>query len=188
MIRASDFKKGDIVKIDGEPHVIETVIVQTPGARGAGTLYKVRFRSVSTKRKTDHMFRGDDGLQEADFERRPVQILYGDSEQYVFMDLGNFSQFALSKEDLKNEWPYLTEGMEGLTALMSEGRAIGIELPLQVSLRIEETRPSVKGGSVTARTKPATLSTGLVVQVPEYISNGETIRVDSRTGLFVSKA
>ncbi len=75
------------------------------------------------------------------------------------MDLGDYSQFTLTKEDLKNEWPYLTEGMEGLTALMSEGRAIGIELPLQVSLRIEETRPSVKGGSVTARTKPATLST-----------------------------
>jgi elongation factor P len=188
MLRASDFNKGDVVKIDGEPHVIETVIVQTPGARGAGTLYKVRFRSVSTKRKTDRVFRGDDGLPEADFEQRPVQILYGDSEGYAFMDLGDYTQFTLTKEDIENEWPYLTEGMEGLTALMSEGRAIGIELPLQVSLRIEETRPSVKGGSVTARTKPATLSTGLVVQVPEYMSTGEIIRVDTRTGLYVSKA
>ena len=98
----------------------------------------------------------------------------------TFMDLKDYSQFTLSKDDLENEWPYLTEGMEGLTALMSEGRAIGIELPLQVSLRIEETRPSVKGGSVTARTKPATLSTGLVVQVPEYMSSGR--RRDRRLG------
>jgi elongation factor P len=188
MIQAGDFKKGDIVKVDGEPHVIESIFVQTPGARGAGTLYKVRFRSLATKRKIDRVFRGDDVLQEADFERRPVQILYGDSENLTFMDLEDYSQFALTKDDLENEWLYLTEGMDGLLALVSEGRVIGIELPLHVSLKIVETRPPVKGGSVTARTKPATLSTGLVVQVPEYMTEGEVIRVDTRSGLFASKA
>ena len=188
MIRASDLKKGDVVKIDGEPHVVETIVVQKPAARGTGTLYKVRFRNVTTKRKIDQVFRGDGILPEADLGRNPVQVLYGDAETFTFMDLKDYSQFTLTKEDLENEWAYLTEGMEGLTALISEGRTIGIELPLQVSLRIEETRPSVKGGSVTARTKPATLSTGLVVQVPEYMSAGEIIRVDTRTGLYVSKA
>jgi len=188
MIKASDFKKGGVVKIDGEPHVVETIVVQKPAARGTGTLYKVRFRNVTTKRKMDQVFRGDDVLPEADLGRNPVQVLYGDAETITFMDLKDYSQFTLTKEDLEDEWPYLFEGMEGLTALVSEGRVIGITLPLQVSLRIEETRPSVKGGSVTARTKPATLSTGLVVQVPEYMSSGETIRVDTRTGLFVSKA
>jgi elongation factor P len=188
MIKASDFKKGGTVMIDGEPYVVEAIIVQKPAARGTGTLYKVRFRNAATKRKMDQVFRGDDVLPEADLERNPVQILYGDAKTITFMDLKDYSQFTLTKDDLENEWPYLTEGMEGLTALMSEGRAIGIELPLHVSLRIEETRPSVKGGSVTARTKPATLSTGLVVQVPEYMSSGEIIRVDTRTGLYVSKA
>ena len=188
MIQAGDFKKGDIVKVDGDPHVIESIFIQTPGARGAGTLYKVRFRSLVTKRKIDRVFRGDEVLQEADFERRPVQILYGDSESFTFMDLQDYSQFILTKDDLENEWPYLTEGMEGLLALMSEGQVIGIELPLHVSLEIVETRPPVKGGSVTARTKPATLATGLVVQVPEYMIAGEIIRVDTRSGLFVSKA
>jgi elongation factor P len=188
MIQACDFKKGDIVKVEGEPHVVESIFVQTPGARGAGTLYKVRFRSLATKRKIDRVFRGDDGLPEADFERRPIQILYGDSEGLTFMDLQDYSQFTLTKADLENEWPYLTEGMEGLLALMSDGRVIGLELPLHVSLDIVETRPPVKGGSVTARTKPATLSTGLVVQVPEYMTAGEVIRVDTRSGLFVSKA
>lgn len=188
MIQAGDFKKGDIVKVDGEPHVIESIFVQTPGARGAGTLYKVRFRSLATKRKIDRVFRGDDGLEEADFERRPVQVLYGDVEGFTFMDLRDYSQFTLMKADLEDEWPYLTEGLEGLEALVSESRVIGIELPLHISLKIVETRPSMKGGSVTARTKPATLSTGLVVQVPEYMSAGELIRVDTRSGLFVSKA
>ncbi|MCJ7610685.1 MAG: elongation factor P [Candidatus Aminicenantes bacterium] len=188
MIRASDLKKGAVVKIDNEPHIVETITVQTPGARGAATLYKVRFRSLQSKRKTDQAFRGDDVLPEGDFERRPVQLLYGDSSGWAFMDLRDYSQFTLTKDDLEAEWPYLTEGLEGLVALVSEGRVLGIELPLLVSLKIVETSPSVKGGSVTARNKPAVLSTGLVVQVPEYMSEGEVIRVDTRSGLFVSKA
>jgi elongation factor P len=188
MIRASDLKKASVVKIDGEPHFVENIVVQKPAARGTGTLYKVRFRNVTTKRKTDQVFRGDDVIEEADFERRPIQILFGDSESFSFMDLGDYSQFALTKDEIEEEWPYLTEGLEGVLALMTEGRVIGLELPLQISLPIIETMPSVKGGSVTARTKPATLSTGLVVQVPEYMANGEVIRVDTRTGQFISKA
>ncbi len=188
MIRASDLKKTGVVKIGGEPHIVETIVVQTPAARGAGTLYKIRFRNLATKRKTDQVFKGDDVVEEADFERHPVQVLYGDAESFTFMDLGDYSQFTLSKEEIEDEWPYLTEGLEGAIAMISEGRMIGLELPLQIALPIVETSPVTKGGSATARTKPATLATGLVVQVPEYISNGELIRVDTRTGLFVSKA
>jgi elongation factor P len=188
VIRASDFKKGDVVNIDGEPHIVESLAVQTPGARGAATLYKVRFRNLQSKRKVDMAFRGDDVLGEADFERRPVQVLYGDSGSFTFMDLADYSQFTLSKEDLESEWSYLAESVEGILALMSEGRVIGLELPVAVVLIIVDTRPSMKGGSVTARTKPATLSNGLVVQVPEYLSNGEAIRVDTRSGDYISKA
>jgi elongation factor P len=188
MFNASDLKKGDVVRIDGDPHIVEAVKVQTPSARGAVTLYKVRFRNLRTKRKADQSLRGDDVLAEADFERRPVQWLFGDASSVTFMDLQDFSQFALAKEDLEDEWPYLTEGVEGLVAISSEGRVLGLEVPTFINLEIVETSPSVKGGSVTARTKPATLSTGLVVQVPEYMSAGETIRVDTRTGEYVSKA
>jgi len=188
VFRASDLKKGDVVKIDGEPHIVETIKVQTPSARGAVTLYKIRFRSLSTRRKTDQSLHGDDMLEEADFERRPVQFLYGDAASMTFMDLQDYSQFTLTKEDLEQEWPYLTDGVEGLIAIVSESRVLGLEIPTFVNLEIVETRPSVKGGSVTARTKPATLSTGLVVQVPEYMAVGETIRVDTRTGEYASKA
>ena len=188
MIRASDLKKGDAVKVDGDPCIVESVTVQTPGARGAVTLYKFRFRNARTKRKTDLTFRGDDNFMEADLERRPVQILFGDATSFAFMDQKDYSQFTLTKDDLENEWPYLTEAVEGLVALFSEGRVLGLELPLLVPLTIAETRPPMKGGSVTARTKPAVLSTGFVVQVPEYLSTGEVIRVDTRTGLYASKA
>lgn len=188
IINASDLKKGDVAIVDGAPHIVENVSVQKPGARGTVTLYKIRFRNLLTKRKNDQAFRGEDILPAADFERRPVQVLFGDAAGYTFMDLQDYTQFTLAKEDLEDEWPYLTESLEGVVALVSDGQAIGIELPLLVALPIVETSPSAKGGSATARTKPATLSTGLVVQVPEYIRSGEVIRVDTRTGQFVSKA
>ena len=188
MFRASDLKKGDVVKIDGDPHMVETVKVQTPSARGAVTLYKIRFRNLTTKRKIDQALHGDDMLDEADFERRQVQYLFGDASSITFMDLQDYSQFTLTKEEIEEEWPYLTEGLEGLIAISSEGRVLGLEIPTFINLEITETRPSVKGGSVTARTKPATLSTGLVVQVPEYMAVGEIIRVDTRTGEYASKA
>ncbi len=188
MFNASDLKKGDVVKIDGDPHMVETVKVQTPSARGAVTLYKIRFRNLKTKRKIDQSLRGDDVLPEADFERRPVQWLFGDASSITFMDLQDYGQFTLAKDEIEDEWPYLTEGMEGLIAISSEGRVLGLEIPTFVELEIVETIPSVKGGSVTARTKPATLATGLVVNVPEYMSVGEIIRVDTRTGEYASKA
>jgi elongation factor P len=188
MFRASDLKKGDVVKIDGDPHIVETVKVQTPSARGAVTLYKIRFRNLKSKRKVDQALRGDDVLAEADFERRPVQYLFGDASSVTFMDLQDYGQFTLTKNEIEEEWPYITEGVEGLISISSEGRVLGLEVPTFVELEIVETIPSVKGGSVTARTKPAKLSTGLVVQVPEYMAVGEVIRVDTRTGEYASKA
>ena len=188
MFNASELKKGDVVRIDGDPHIVETIKVQTPSARGAITLYKIRFRDLKTKRKVDQSLRGDDVLAEADFERRPVQYLFGDAASITFMDLQDYSQFTLAKDEIEDEWLYLTEGVEGLIAISSEGRVLGLEMPTFINLEIVETRPSVKGGSITARTKPATLSTGLVVQVPEYMAVGEVIRVDTRTGEYASKA
>ena len=188
MFSTSDLKKGDVVKIDGDPHIVETIKVQTPSARGAVTLYKIRFRNLATRRKIDQSLHGDDMFDEADFERRPVQYLFGDASSITFMDLQDYSQFTLAKEEIEEEWPYLSEGVEGLISISSEGRVLGLEIPTFINLEIVETRPAVKGGSVTARTKPATLSTGLVVQVPEYMAVGEIIRVDTRTGEYASKA
>lgn len=188
MFKASDLKKGDVVKIDGDPHVVETIRVQKPSARGAVTLYKIRFRNLKSKRKIDQSLRGDDVLAEADFERRPVQFLFGDASSITFMDLRDYSQFSLTKDEIEEEWPYLSEGIEGLVAISSEGRVLGLEIPTFINLEIVDTRPSVKGASITARTKPATLSTGLVVQVPEYMSTGEVISIDTRTGEYASKA
>ena len=117
MFNASDLKKGDVVKIDGDPHIVETIKVQKPSARGAVTLYKIRFRNLSTKRKVDQSLHGSDVLEEADFERRPVQYLFGDDASITFMDLQDYGQFTLTKEEIEDELPYLTEGVEGIRAI-----------------------------------------------------------------------
>ncbi len=188
MLKTCDLKKGDVVKIEGEPHIVEGLKVQKPSARGAVTLYKIRFRNLQTKRKVDESLHGDDVFEEADFERRPVQYLFGDSESITFMDLEDYSQFSLTKEEIEDEWPYITEGIEGLMSISSEGRVLGLQVPTFITMTIIETQPSVKGGSVTSRPKPATMATGLVVLVPEYMESGEVIRIDTRTGEYASKA
>lgn len=187
-MRACDLKNGSVVDIDGIPHIVEQLQVQTPSARGGATLYKVRFRNVRTKQKVDRVFKGDDPLKDTVFERRQVQYLYKEPGLYTFMDAADYSQFTLSEDEIENEIPYLVDGLEGITALIANDQVIGIEVPPTVELTVTECDPSIRGASVTARTKPATLETGHVVQVPEYLSPGELIKVDTRTGKFLSRA
>jgi elongation factor P len=168
--------------------MIESVAVQTPSARGANTFYKYRARNLITKQKVDVTLRGGESLDEADFERHAVQYMYADATHLHFLDQVDYNQYALAKEDLADESKYLTEDLEGVQALIYNEECVGIQLPLTVQLRVVECDPGVKGDSATSRTKPATLETGLVVQVPEYLSEGEVVKVDTRTGQYLSRA
>ncbi len=185
---AKDFKKGLVVELDGAPCIVEQIHVQSPSARGASTLYKVRARNLREGSKVDKVFRGTDMVRDADFVRRRVQFLYKDATHYHFMDDDDFSQFALAAETLGEQAGYLIENMPGLLSMIYNGQPIGIQLPSAVDIAIAECDPGVKGNSATGRTKPATLATGLVVQVPEYLSPGELIRIDTASGQFVSRA
>ena len=104
------------------------------------------------------------------------------------MDIEDYSQFELKEHEIEDAIPYLVEDMEGIIVLLSDGKVLGIQMPDTVELQIVETDPSIKGASATARSKPATLSTGLIVQVPEYISPDDVIKVDTRTNQFVARA
>jgi elongation factor P len=188
MIKACDLKKTSVIDIDGTPHIIQKISQQSPTARGGGTIYKVRFRNVSTKQKVDKTYRGEDALQEASYETNEVQYLYQDGDRYNFMDLSSYEQFELVEDDLEECLPFLVEDMEGIMALVSEGRILTLRMPDTIDLEIVECPPAMKGASATSRTKPATLTTGLIVQVPEYIEPGETIRVDTRERKFLSRA
>jgi elongation factor P len=188
MPKASELKRGSIVALSGTPHVVEDLQIQTPSARGGASLYKLRFRNLVTRQKEDRTFKGDDLLQDAPFEKRDVQFSYAQQGHYTFMDLEDYNEFTLSADEIEDQVPYLTTELEGIIALVSDGKVLAIELPPVVELEVTECGPSMKGASATARTKPATLCTGLVVQVPEYLAAGGIIRVDTRTGKFLSRA
>lgn len=185
---AKEIKTGTVVVHDGNPVMIVDISVQSPSARGAATLYKFRARNVVTRNKVDITMKGTDALQMADFVRREVQLMYTDAEHMHVMDREDFQQYELPLEDVEEQTPYITEGLEGIRAMIYNDACVGLELPSSVELAITQCDPSVKGNSATSRTKPATLETGLVVQVPEYIKEGERLKIDTRTGQFLSRA
>ncbi len=185
---AKDIKPGTLVEYNDSPCLIKGVHVQSPSARGAATLYKFRATNLLTKQKVDIALKGTDNLREADFERRPVKYLYSDATHRHFMDETDYNQYALAQEDVADEIQYITEQSEGVQALIYNGECIGVQVPLTVQLKVTQCDPAVRGNSATSRAKPATLETGLVVQVPEYLAEGELVKVDTRTGEYLSRA
>ncbi|TWU32911.1 elongation factor P [Novipirellula artificiosorum] len=185
---AKELKPGTVVVFEGNPVLIGSMSVQSPSARGAATLYKFRGKNVMTKYKVDITLKGTDVIEEADFSRRNVQVMYSDPTHIFLMDQENYQQYELPLEDVSEQTPYITEGLEGIRALIYNDTCVGIDIPVSVELTIDQCDPGVKGNSATSRTKPATLETGLVVQVPEYIKQGERVKVDTRTGDFLSRA
>lgn len=188
MPKANELKNGMVIDISGIPHVVKQIEVKSPSARGAATLYHIRYNNMETGQKLDETYKGDDLLKEADCERVPVQFSYEDGDNWVFMNSEDFSQYELPLEDVEDMKGYITPDMEGLQALIMDGKLLTLILPASVELAVVETPPSMKGASATSRTKPAKLSTGLEVQVPEYIETGEIVRVSTQTGKFQSRA
>jgi elongation factor P len=186
-MKVSEIKKGVVIAVDGASVFVNEVQVQTASSRSGNTLYKLRGRNVVTRQKFLASFKGDDVVQTVDFERRPVQYLYADGDGCTFMDRDTYEQHSFDLESLEQERPYLTEGLEGIFALVVDGAAVGIELPATVVLEVIDCAPAMKAASASARNKPATLGTGLVVQVPEYILPGELIKVNTQTGEFMSR-
>jgi elongation factor P len=186
-MQAKEIKPGTVVVYQDAPILIESVNVQTPSARGAATLYKFRGRNLVSKQKTDLTLRGNEGLPDADFARRSVKFMYADATHAHFLDQTDYNQWSISLEDLGSAKDYITEELEGMLAQIYNDECVGIQLPAAVVLKITECEPGVKGNSATSRTKPATLETGLIVQVPEYISQDESIKVDTRTGQYLSR-
>ena len=188
MPKASSLKKGDIVRIEGGIYAVREIEVQTPSARGTATLYKVRFQHVTTRQKLDLTFKGLEMLEEADLARRSASFLYRDRDEFVFMDAEDYGQHTLAREQLGDQADWLTEGMEGLTLLLLDGFPLSVELPAAVELEIVDTPPAIKGATATNRTKPAVLANGVEIQVPDYLTSGERVRVNTQTGKFMSRA
>ena len=184
---AKEIKPGAVMNYDGAPVLVESVSVQSPSARGAATLYKFRGRNLVTRQKIDFTLKGTDVLAAADFTRRAVGFMYKDATQLHLLDQTDYNEYVLPLEDVQEEVKYITEGLEGMLALIYNGECVGLQLAVAAPLQVVQCDPAVRGNSATSRTKPATLETGLVVQVPEYIKEGEMIKVDTRNGEFLSR-
>jgi elongation factor P len=188
MISTSDFKRGLRIQLEGDPYVILDVHVQSPSARGASSLSKIKVRNLRTGQVFDRTFRGGDRVEEPDLQLRPVQFLYRDADGFHFMDTQSYEQFMLGESDAAEAAGYLRDGLEGIRSVVFNGQVISIDLPNTVVLRVTDTAPAIKGATAQAQTKPATLETGLVIQVPSYLESDELVQVDTREGRFVSRA
>ena len=188
MPNAGELRRGGRVEIDGEPYVVLDVHFQSPSARGAATLVKTKVRNLRTGNVFDRTFKAQDRVVEPQVELRPVQYLYADDGGYHFMDGESYEQFSLSADELGDTAGYLIEGLRGIRSVLYNDRVISIELPNTIALRVTHTDPAIKGATAQAQTKPATLETGLVIQVPAYLESGELVQVDTREARFIGRA
>lgn len=188
VITTADFKRGLRILLEGEPYVILDVHAQSPSARGAATITKLKVRNLRTGQVFEKSFRGSERLEQPDLEFRPVTFLYRDDDGYHFMDTGSYDQIRLSAEEVGEGVGYLKEGLEEIRSVVFNGKVISVDLPNTVVLRIEETAPSFKGATAQAQTKPALLETGITIQVPAYLEPGEDITVDTRDARFLGRA
>ncbi len=185
MIPTSQFRPGLKVEIEGEPFEMVEFQHVKPGKGGA--FVRTRLKSLKTGLVQDRTFRSGERLKRPDLEERRVQYLYQDDGQWHFMDTETYEQFFLTADQLGEEKHYLQENVV-ISVLFHEGQPIGVQVPIFVELTVAETDPGFRGDTATGATKPATLETGFVVQVPLFINEGERVRVDTRTGSYTERA
>ncbi len=184
MATTSEFRNGMVIRLDGELWTMVEFQHVKPGKGGA--FVRTRLKNVKSGRVIDRTFRSGEKVEDVRLEKKPVQFLYRGEREFVFMDTNTYDQIFASEEVVGEAINFMKEG--GEVELLFQGEEpIGIELPIFVELRVEKTDPGVKGDTATGGSKPATLETGAVLQVPLFIKNGEIIKVDTRTGEYVER-
>lgn len=188
MPKASDVKKNTAIEYNNSVYIIRGIERSVPQGRAGGSLYRMRMYDVVSGLKVDETFKDSDMLTLADLIRRKVTFSYIDGDEYVFMDIEDYTQFNLNKDSIEEEVLFIDESTADASIILVDGVPVSLELPPSVELVITETDPSIKGGSATARTKPAILSTGLTIQVPEHISTGDKIKINTEDRKFMGRA
>ncbi|AEB75925.1 elongation factor P [Clostridium botulinum] len=184
MISAGDIRKGTTFELDGQVFTVIEFLHVKPG-KGAAFV-RTKLRNVISGGVTETTFNPTAKLQEAVIERKEMQYLYSDGELYYFMDQETFEQIPLNFEQVENAIKYLKENMYAVIKFY-KGSAFSVEAPNFVELQIIECEPGIKGNTATNAMKPAKLETGAVVGVPLFVNEGETIRVDTRTGEYMER-
>jgi elongation factor P len=184
MISTGDIKKGTIIELDGQ--VLKVIDFQHVKLGRGSAFMRMQLRNLRTGSTTERTFQAGDKFEQVRLERRTVQYLYRDGDTFHFMDTETYEQPALPSEALGDVPNYIKEG-DTIDLLMHNGQPIDIELPTAVALRVEQTEPGFRGDTATGGNKPAVLETGLTVNVPLFINEGDLIKVDTRTGEYLER-
>jgi len=184
MLTASDLRKGLKIEIDGDPYLVVDFEFSKPGKGQA--LYRCRLKNMITGSQFDRTYRSGDKFSAADLEEQEMEFLYKEGNRYVFMNTSTYEQIELIEEQVGDAINYLTENLV-VSMLLFQGRPIGISLPNFVELKVAQADPGIKGDTASGATKPVTLETGFVLQVPLFIEEGETLKIDTRTGSYVER-
>ena len=184
-IPATQMRPGMIIKFNNDLHLVFSVEHRTPGNLRA--FIQAKLRNIRTGAMFEHRFRSSDPIEKITVDEIPMEFLYQDGDSYCFMNTENYEQTHLSKDTLGDSVDYLTPNLQ-IKVEFYDGKAVGIELPQTVTLTVVETEPGLKSATASSVTKPAKTETGLVVQVPPFINEGEKIRVDTAEGAYLSRA
>lgn len=184
MINVGDMRGGNKVEVDGEPYIVVEAQHVKPGKGGA--FCRTKLKSLRSGSILERTYRVGEKLDEPNLEEKEVQYLYSAEGQYYFMEVNTFEQLFLREDQLGGSKNYLKENMV-LNILYFNENPIGIDLPLSVDLLIVKTDPGIRGDTATGGSKPAVLEAGAVVKVPLYLNEGDTIKVDTRTGEFIER-
>jgi len=184
MADTSDLKKGFKLLIDSQPWVVLSAQFVKPGKGQA--FFRTKMRNMITGNVVDRTYKSGEKLEKADTEERTMQYLYADGESYVFMDKQSYEQISLSAEQLGENVHYLLDGTN-VDIMIFQGRPIGVTPPNFVELVVTETEPGFKGDTSSNTTKPATVETGLTVNVPLFVNVGDKLKIDTRTGDYVER-
>ncbi len=185
MYSTADFRKGLKVEIDGKPYVIVENQHVKPGKGGA--FVRTRLKNLETGQVLEQTFRSGAKVDKPDLEQKNMQFLYQEGDQFVFMDNQSYEQVYVPEEFLGDAVNFMQPNIE-VDVLYFNGRPIGAELPIFVILTVTHCEPGMKGDTATGATKPATLETGHVVQVPLFINEGDQLKIDTRTGSYMERA
>jgi len=188
MPRASEIKRGFVMEHDGRVWAVRDLSRSTPTARGGGTLFRFKIEAIPGGDRQELTLKGDDMVREADLVRRQSTFSYRDGDEFVFMDDEDFSQYTLNLEAMGETTGFVTDGLAGVYVLLIEGAPVAIQLPQSVELQVTDTAPVMKGATASRSAKPATTETGLEVMVPDYVTPGERIKVNTETAEFMGRA
>jgi elongation factor P len=184
-IPATQMRPGMVIKHNNDLHLVFSVEHRTPGNLRA--FIQAKLRNIRTGAMFEHRFRSGDAIDKIVVDEIQMEYLYSDGDDYYFMDTTTYEQTNLKRETLGDAVDYLTPNLQ-IKVEFYDGKPVGIELPQTVDLKVIETEPGLKSATASSVTKPAKTETGLVVQVPPFINEGETIRVDTSEGTYLSRA